>query len=1032
MRTQFILRLLIAGLAAVETLDAADHAVQIQNFSFVPKNLTVAPGDSVTWRNGDAFDHTSTSGTPTAPDGIWNSGGLGQGQTFSYTFANGGTFPYFCSFHSGMAGTVTVKAAQAAEPIVSITAPTNNASIAAPGNLMLTADASESGGTISKVEFFEGTTSLGSVASTPYNVTFNFTAGTHTITARATDNNGASTTSSAITFTVGGGGTKINDPIPAKIQKGDLSLDLQLVADGFSSPVGMASPDDGSGRLFIYDQVGVVYLVSSNGVKSPTPVLDVQSRLVKLNQRYDERGLIGLATHPNFAQHPFIYTYTSEPNGPMADFMIMYDNGATNNHQSVIAEWKMDANNPERVDPASRREILRVDKPQANHNGGTLRFGPDGFLYFTIGDGGAADDQGPGHSPGGNGQDKSKILGKISRIDVDGRTSPNGQYGIPQDNPFVGQAGVVHEIYAYGLRNPYSFSLDRTSGAIYLADVGQNDVEEIDVIQKGGNFGWPIKEGSFFFDPNGTNNGFVTTVPVREVPLDLIDPIGEFDHDEGDAIVGGFVYRGSKISSLSGKYVSASWGEFEAANGRLFYLDGNQLKEFKIGLDDHGLGMWVKGFGEGPTGELYVFGSVNLGPSGNSGVMLKLLPVGTAPVSTNSYLQKNLVSDLPDFAPITDTNLVNPWGLAAGPTTFFWVADNHAGLSTLYDSTGAVQSLVVTIPPAPGSSDPGAPTGVIWNTTTNFIVGTNAARFIFAGEDGTISAWNAGSSAVLKVDNSASGAIYKGLTLANSAGKDYLYAADFHGGKIDVFDSNFQSAKLAGSFTDPSIPAGFAPFNVRNLGGNLYVTYAKQDEDKEDDVPGDGNGFITVFDPAGNMIKRFASNGALNSPWGLAVAPASFGGFAGALLVGNFGDGFINAFDLNSGTFLGQLRNENGIFIWAEGLWDLLFGNGNKGGDANTLYFTAGISGGAALEDHGLFGSVQFATPNAVTITSVQRNGDNLVLNWTGGSGTLGLQKKLSLSDASWTDVQTISGGTATVKMEGPMGFFRIVQKAGP
>jgi len=1001
--------------------------IDITDLTFSPKTQSIKTGDTVTWMNNDITEHTSTSGAAGTPNGIWDSGLLSPGQSFSFTFASAGTFPFFCEVHTFMTGTITVQAAQGSTPVVTITDPTAGTSFAAPTNLTIAAEASTASGSIAQVEFFDGSTSLGVDSTSPYSVTANLDAGSHLLTAKATDNGGVSAISTAVTITVGGGGTKIDDPIPQKIQKGDLSIDLQLIADGFISPIGMAAPDDGSGRLFVYDQVGVISIISSNGVKMTSPLLDVQSRLVKLSPRYDERGLIGLATHPNFAQKPFIYTYTSEPNGPMADFMIMTDAGKTNNHQSVIAEWRIDPNDPNRVDPSSRREILRVDKPQANHNGGTLRFGPDGFLYFTIGDGGAADDQGDGHSPGGNGQDKSKILGKISRIDVDARTSSNGEYGIPNDNPFVGQAGVVQEIYAYGLRNPYSFSLDRTTGDILLADVGQNDVEEVDMIKKAGNFGWPIKEGSFFFDPNGTNNGFVTTVPVRAVPSDLIDPIGEFDHDEGDAIVGGYVYRGSALTNIAAKYICASWGEFEAASGRLFYLDGSQLKELRIGLDDHGLGMWVKGFGEDQKGELYVFGSIDLGPSGTSGVMLKVLPAGSAARSTNSYLMQNLVSDLPDLARVTDTNLVNPWGLAFGPTTFFWVADNHAGLSTLYDSTGGIQSLVVSIPPPSGGTPPAAPTGAVFNNTTNFDLGGTPARFIFATEDGTIAAWSTGTNAVLKVDNSGSDAIYKGLALAQNGGKDYLYATDFKGGKIDVFDSSFQPVNNIGPFNDPGIPAGFAPFNVRNFGTNLYVTYAKQDEDKEDDVAGAGNGFITIFDTGGKMVKRFASNGTLNSPWGLAMAPATFGGFGGSLLVGNFGDGRINAFDPSTGAFQGQLRNPNGILTWAEGLWDLKFGNGSKGGDANTLYFTAGISGGGALEDHGLFGSVSARSASSLVL-SVTRNGNILTINWTGGSGGFALQRKALLTDPDWTNVQSVSANSATVNIEGASGFFRVRQ----
>jgi glucose/arabinose dehydrogenase len=378
--------------------------------------------------------------------------------------------------------------------------------------------------------------------------------------------------------------------------------------------------------MFVYDQTGLIFVVQ-NGKMLPTPLLDVRDRLVPLQPGYDERGLIGLAVHTNFAQFPFIYTYTSETNGPLADFPIEMPIGTTNDHQQVISEWKIDAADSNRVDVASRREILRLDKPQFNHNGGTMRFGPDGPLYFGVGDGGAADDQGPGHSPGGNGQDRSKILGKVGRIDVDARTSANGQYGVPGDNPFVGQPGLVPEIYAYGFRNPYSFSFDLQTGELYLGDVGQNDVEEIDKVVKGGNFGWNIKEGGFFFDPNGTNDGFVTSVPVTQVPSDLIDPIGQYDHDEGIAIIGGFLYRGAGLTNLTGKYVTGDLGSTNL--GRLFYLEGTNLNEFIIGPDDHRLGLFLKGFGQDAAGELYVMGSSNIGPSGTAGKVLKIVPLAT-------------------------------------------------------------------------------------------------------------------------------------------------------------------------------------------------------------------------------------------------------------------------------------------------------------------------------------------------------------------------------------------------------------------
>lgn len=972
MKRSFLLQSLSMAMLAYTLISSrgAGVTIEIQDLAFVPQNRTVNMGDIVTWMNNDTTSHTSTSGQGGTPDGMWDSGALAPGASFSRTFDLAGTFPYLCSFHPFMTGSITVVQPQSNPPTVSITSPANNASFAAPGNVTIEAAATAAGGaTIAQVEFFDAANSLGIDTSSPYSVVANLGAGTHSLTAKATDSAGATAVSSVVTVSVGGGGTKIDDPIPEKIQKGNITIELEKIATGLISPIGMAAPDDGSGRLFVCDQVGFVY-VFKDGKKMETPLIDVRDRLVPLNPKYDERGLIGLATHPNFSQHPFIYTYTSEPNGPMADFMIMMDGGKTNDHQSVIAEWKIDAANPDRIDPASRREILRVDKPQSNHNGGTMRFGPDGFLYFTIGDGGAADDQGDGHSPGGNGQDRTKILGKVSRIDVDSRDSANGQYGVPSDNPFINEPGSVHEIYAWGLRNPYSFSFDKKNGDLFLADVGQNDVEEVDIIKKGGNYGWSIKEGSFFFDANGTNNGFVTSMPVRDVPADLIDPIAEFDHDEGDAIVGGYVYRGTAIPSLSGKYVSASWGEFGSPAGRLFFLDGSKLKEFRIGAEGRQLGMWVKGFGEDPSGELYVMGSTDLGPSGSSGRVLKLVPAGIEP-SRNTYVQQNLVSDLSGMAPVTDANLVNPWGLAFGPNTFFWISDNGTGVSTLYDGTGAPQSLVATIPTPPGGQPPAAPTGAIFNNTSSFKVGAAPAKFIFATEDGTIAGWNAGGQAVLGADNSAGAAIYKGLTIAKNGADDLLFAANFHAGQIDVFDSAFHMITPAGgAFNDPDLPAGFAPFNVREIGGSIFVTYAMQDADKEDDVRGPGNGFIDVFDSAGKMLRRFASAGVLNSPWGLAVAPANFGAFGGALLVGNFGDGHINAFDLVSGAFLGQLKDPAGKLITIEGLWDLKFGNGTKAGDPNKLYFTAGISGGAEIEDHGLFGSLSFNIENRY----IQRN----------------------------------------------------------
>jgi uncharacterized protein (TIGR03118 family) len=336
------------------------------------------------------------------------------------------------------------------------------------------------------------------------------------------------------------------------------------------------------------------------------------------------------------------------------------------------------------------------------------------------------------------------------------------------------------------------------------------------------------------------------------------------------------------------------------------------------------------------------------------------------------YIQQNLVSDLPDIAAVQDPNLVNPWGISHSATSPIWVSDNGTGLTTLYNGSGTPQSLVVTIaPPASPPTDfsNSSPTGQVFNvfntTSPNDFVLPNArpASFIFATEDGTISAWNAGTASILKVDNSPSGAVYKGLAIGNNGSSNLLYAANFNSGHIDVFDRNFMPTTVGGGFVDPNIPAGFAPFNVQNINGKLYVTYAKQDADKHDDVAGSGNGFVDVFDTNGNLLERLVSNGPLNSPWGLALAPGDFGQFSNDLLVGNFGDGMINAFDPITGALLGQLDDANGLPITIEGLWGLLFGNGGTGGATNELFFTAGIPGPDMIEDHGLFGDLTVAVP---------------------------------------------------------------------
>lgn len=328
--------------------------------------------------------------------------------------------------------------------------------------------------------------------------------------------------------------------------------------------------------------------------------------------------------------------------------------------------------------------------------------------------------------------------------------------------------------------------------------------------------------------------------------------------------------------------------------------------------------------------------------------------------SDSRYLQTNLVSDLPGVAAVTDPNLKNPWGIAFIPGSPFWISDNGTGLSTLYDAKGDIVPLVVQIPPPKGSptSVTATPTGIVWNPTQSFKVGSStfAGLFIFATEDGTISAWNPnvdGTHAILEVDNSQSGAVYKGLALAPNPKGVFLFATNFHAGSIDVFDATFKQVQAVGGFIDRHIPPGYAPFGIALIDGDLFVTYALQNAEKHDDVAGEGHGFVDVFDTDGHLLRRFATRGQLNSPWGVTRAPYDFGTFSADVLIGNFGDGRITAFS-SHGEPRGQLRDRRGRVISINGLWGLKFGGASLS-DPDVLYFTAGLND----EADGLFGSIQ-------------------------------------------------------------------------
>jgi uncharacterized protein (TIGR03118 family) len=357
-------------------------------------------------------------------------------------------------------------------------------------------------------------------------------------------------------------------------------------------------------------------------------------------------------------------------------------------------------------------------------------------------------------------------------------------------------------------------------------------------------------------------------------------------------------------------------------------------------------------------------------------VLLVALQLIHSPVARadegGGFVQTNLVSNLPNLATVQDPNLKNPWGIVHGPKTPWWVSDNNAAVSTLYDGSGTPfppsGPLVVDIP-TPTSTTGGAPTGVVFNgKPTDFIVhdGTGkpgSSLFIFATEDGTIVGWSPAVSrtqAFVAVDNSqvpgpADGAVYKGLALAQTEDGQVLYAANFRAGTVDVFDSNFKQVPEPKAFRDRQIPNDYAPFGIQAIGSRIYVSYAKQKADRHDDESGPGHGFVDVFSTEGRLLKRLIRRGVLDSPWGMALAPEGFGDHDGQLLVGNFGDGRINAYNARSGEFEGALRRPDGVPVQIDGLWGLAFGNGATAGPVNTLFFAAGING----ERDGLFGSLQ-------------------------------------------------------------------------
>ena len=438
-------------------------------------------------------------------------------------------------------------------------------------------------------------------------------------------------------------------PLLPRVVKGPIRIELQTVLTGITSPMQWLSANDGTGRMFLVEQTGKIKIFN-NGSLGATPFLDVTSRLVALSANYDERGLLSMAFHPGFANpsspgYRKIYTYTSEPVTGAADFTVPI-NGAFN-HQAVLAEWQVSSGNPDVIDPATRREVMRIDHPQSNHDGCTLAFrSSDKYLYISLGDGGAANDAGTGHNPTtGNGQDLTTVLGKILRIDPlapaltfssSDPVSANGKYRVPISNPFVATtqpANRVAEIYAFGLRNVFRFSFDAPSDKLIAGDVGQDHVEEIDLIEPAKNYGWNRKEGTFLF--NSTTGG-VSFDPSPDPAL--ANPLAQYSHDDGIAVLGGFVYRGNTVLALPGKYIFGDLTGPGSVSGRLFYLDdlnSSTVRELRIGNDERTLGVLLKGFGQDANGEIYVLGDTNIGPTGTTGRVLKIVPAPASPALVN-------------------------------------------------------------------------------------------------------------------------------------------------------------------------------------------------------------------------------------------------------------------------------------------------------------------------------------------------------------------------------------------------------------
>ncbi|MCG7550127.1 PQQ-dependent sugar dehydrogenase [Pseudoalteromonas sp. Of7M-16] len=422
--------------------------------------------------------------------------------------------------------------------------------------------------------------------------------------------------------------TPITDPIPAMIEEGALKANLiPLVSGTLTSPVTGATINGQDNFVYIVDQVGILYgLNLSNNQLSQ--VLTVTDRLVEINPNFDERGFLGVAFHPNFNSNGLLYTYTSEPAAGSVDFSF----SGSVDHHTVINRWQatLDPDMGVNINSDSATEIMRIAQPQSNHNGGTLIFDGENMLLISLGDGGAADDQGNGHSDGGNGQDTQTPLGKLLRIDPLGNNAENGKYGIPANNPFIDSNDVLDEIWVIGVRNPYRIVAHNDQ--VYVCDVGQNKIEEVTLVTGGENLGWSLKEGSFAFDNNGSDSGFVYDPNLASLPSELVDPNWQYDRDEGVAVICGAVYEGN-IEVLKGKFLFGDYRTPDLDRGRLLYTSTSDLiAEIPIeaGMD----GEKLLGFVKLNSGDVLVLTNETGTPQGSTGKVLRIEAIpNNAPVA---------------------------------------------------------------------------------------------------------------------------------------------------------------------------------------------------------------------------------------------------------------------------------------------------------------------------------------------------------------------------------------------------------------